>query len=168
MITKERLIQIIDDILAWGQEHDEEFYDCLLNAADITDEERAEMGFIYDYEGEEIEEIVKLQENMQETKPMKSIIKLFQRLHFIHDGDEYAHKCLGKIETELPEGALAISDDAAEIVLDCMDCNRQDPEAVNFTKEVLEAQHKVLPNMKGGLYLVHEVELSDNLIIRHE
>lgn len=65
MITKERLTEIIDDLVAWGLDHSEDFYDCLMNAAGMTDEELAELGFVYNYDGEEIENLVELQEKLE-------------------------------------------------------------------------------------------------------
>ena len=68
MISKERLIKIIDNLVAWGQEHNEEFYDCLMGAADMTDEELAELGFVYDYKGEEDPKLVKLQKELEDNQ----------------------------------------------------------------------------------------------------
>lgn len=42
-MTKERLIEMIDGVLAWGTDHDEEFRECLVNALDITEEEYKEL-----------------------------------------------------------------------------------------------------------------------------
>lgn len=42
-MTKERLIEMIDSVLAWGTDHDEEFRSCLVDALDITDEEYKEL-----------------------------------------------------------------------------------------------------------------------------
>jgi len=42
-MTKERLKEMIDSVLAWGADHDEEFRECLVNALDITDEEYKEL-----------------------------------------------------------------------------------------------------------------------------
>lgn len=42
-MTKERLIEMIDGVLAWGSDHDEEFRACLLYALGITDEEYKEL-----------------------------------------------------------------------------------------------------------------------------
>lgn len=42
-MTKERLIEMIDSVLAWGADHDEEFRECLVDALDITDEEYKEL-----------------------------------------------------------------------------------------------------------------------------
>ena len=42
-MTKERLIEMIDGVLAWGADHDEEFRECLVNALDITEEEYKEL-----------------------------------------------------------------------------------------------------------------------------
>jgi hypothetical protein len=42
-MTKERLIEMIDSVLAWGADHDEEFRECLVDALDITEEEYEEI-----------------------------------------------------------------------------------------------------------------------------
>ena len=42
-IAKERLVEMIDSVLAWGADHDEEFKECLVNALDITEEEYEEL-----------------------------------------------------------------------------------------------------------------------------
>jgi hypothetical protein len=42
-MTKERLIEMIDGVLAWGADHDEEFRGCLVDALDITEEEYKEL-----------------------------------------------------------------------------------------------------------------------------
>jgi len=71
MINKERLVKIINNLVAWGQDHDEEFYDCLMNAADMTDEELAELGLVYDYHGYEIKSLVKLQKKLEKEQNKK-------------------------------------------------------------------------------------------------
>ncbi len=42
-MTKERLEEIINNVLAWGNDHDEEFRECLINAMDLTEEEIKEL-----------------------------------------------------------------------------------------------------------------------------
>ena len=42
-MTKERLIEMIDNVLAWGSDHDEEFRGDLVDALDITEEEYQEL-----------------------------------------------------------------------------------------------------------------------------
>ena len=42
-MTNERLKEIIDNVLAWGCDHEEEFRECLLYAMDLTDEEIKEL-----------------------------------------------------------------------------------------------------------------------------
>ena len=42
-MTKERLEEILNNVLAWGGDHDEEFRDCLLYAMDLTDDEIKEL-----------------------------------------------------------------------------------------------------------------------------
>lgn len=42
-MTKERLEEMIDNVLAWGADHDEEFRGNLVNALDITEEEYREL-----------------------------------------------------------------------------------------------------------------------------
>lgn len=42
-MTKERLIEMIDGVLAWGSDHDEDFRANLVYALDITDEEYKEL-----------------------------------------------------------------------------------------------------------------------------
>lgn len=85
MITKERLTEIIDNLLAWGQEHDEEFYDCLMNAANMTDEELAELDFVYRYDGEEDENLVKLQKKLK--KKTKAITSPEQIIKFCKENN---------------------------------------------------------------------------------
>lgn len=68
MISKERLIEIINNLVAWGIDHEEEFYDCLMDAADMTDEELAELGLVYDYDGDEIKSLVRLQKKLEKEK----------------------------------------------------------------------------------------------------
>ncbi len=43
-MTKERLLKIIDNILSWGNDHDEDFRECLLYAMDLTEDEINELG----------------------------------------------------------------------------------------------------------------------------
>ena len=38
-MTKERLEEIINNVLDWGAEHEEEFRECLIDAMDLTEEE---------------------------------------------------------------------------------------------------------------------------------
>lgn len=42
-MTNERLLQILDNILAWGQDHNEEFRECLLDAMELTETEKEEL-----------------------------------------------------------------------------------------------------------------------------
>lgn len=42
-MTKERLIEMIDNVLAWGSDHDEEFRGDLVDALDITEDEYQEL-----------------------------------------------------------------------------------------------------------------------------
>ena len=42
-MTKERLIEMIDNVLAWGSDHDEEFRGDLVYALNITEEEYREL-----------------------------------------------------------------------------------------------------------------------------
>ena len=42
-MTNERLREVIDNVLAWGADHEEEFRECLLYAMDLTDEEIKEL-----------------------------------------------------------------------------------------------------------------------------
>lgn len=53
-MTKERLEKIINNVLAWGNDHDEEFRECLINAMDLTKEEIKELQ-LEDYISEEEE-----------------------------------------------------------------------------------------------------------------
>ena len=55
-MTKERLEEIIDNVLAWGADHEEEFRECLLYAMDLTDEEIKELQ-LEDYVREEDEDL---------------------------------------------------------------------------------------------------------------
>ena len=54
-MTKKRLEQILDNVLAWGAEHEEEFRECLIDAMDLTDEEIKELE-LEEYVGEEEDE----------------------------------------------------------------------------------------------------------------
>jgi len=56
-MTKKRLEQILDNVLAWGAEHEEEFRECLIDAMDLTDEEIKEL---------ELEEYVREEEDEEE------------------------------------------------------------------------------------------------------
>lgn len=55
-MTNERLREIIDNVLAWGCDHEEEFRECLLYAMDLTDEEIKELQ-LEDYVREEDEDL---------------------------------------------------------------------------------------------------------------
>ena len=55
-MTNERLEEIIDNVLAWGADHEEEFRECLLYAMDLTDEEIKELQ-LEDYVREEDEDL---------------------------------------------------------------------------------------------------------------
>lgn len=57
-MTKERLIEMIDNVLAWGIDHNEEFRSDLVNALEITEEEYQELFDepLSDYLGEEEDE----------------------------------------------------------------------------------------------------------------
>lgn len=54
-MTNERLKEIINNVLDWGAEHEEEFRECLINAMDLTEEEIKEFR-LEDYISEEEEE----------------------------------------------------------------------------------------------------------------
>lgn len=54
-MTKERLEEIINNVLDWGAEHEEEFRECLIYAMDLTEEEIKELR-LEDYIHEEEEE----------------------------------------------------------------------------------------------------------------
>lgn len=55
-MTNERLREIIDNVLAWGCDHEEEFRYCLLYAMDLTDDEIKELQ-LEDYVREEDEDL---------------------------------------------------------------------------------------------------------------
>lgn len=55
-MTNERLREIIDNVLAWGCDHEEEFRECLLYAMHLTDEEIKELQ-LEDYVCEEDEDL---------------------------------------------------------------------------------------------------------------
>lgn len=57
-MTKERLEEMIDSVLSWGADHNEEFRECLVNALGITEEEYKELfdADLDEYLGEEEEE----------------------------------------------------------------------------------------------------------------
>lgn len=42
-LSKKRLLKIIDNVVAWGIDHNEEFRECLLYAMDLTDDEIKEL-----------------------------------------------------------------------------------------------------------------------------
>lgn len=42
-MTKDRYNEILENILGWGSEHEEEFRECLLNAMKLTDDEIKEL-----------------------------------------------------------------------------------------------------------------------------
>ena len=42
-MTKERLEEIINNVLDWGAEHEEEFRECLIDAMDLTEDEIKEL-----------------------------------------------------------------------------------------------------------------------------
>lgn len=54
-MTKERLEEIINNVLDWGAEHEEEFRECLINAMDLTEEEIKEFR-LEDYISEDEDE----------------------------------------------------------------------------------------------------------------
>ena len=54
-MTNERLKEIINNVLDWGAEHEEEFRECLLYAMDLTEEEKKEFR-LEDYISEDDEE----------------------------------------------------------------------------------------------------------------
>ena len=54
-MTKERLEEVLNNVIAWGGDHDEEFRGCLLYAMDLTDEEIKELE-LEDYVTEEDDE----------------------------------------------------------------------------------------------------------------
>ena len=58
-IKKERLKEILNNILDWGVDHDDEFMECLVSAADLTLEEAEELEvaeYHEDYEEDEDDE----------------------------------------------------------------------------------------------------------------
>lgn len=54
-MTNERLKEIINNVLDWGAEHEEEFRECLINAMGLTEEEIKEFR-LEDYVREDDEE----------------------------------------------------------------------------------------------------------------
>lgn len=54
-MTKERLEEIINNVLDWGAEHEEEFRECLIDAMGLTEEEIKEFR-LEDYVREDDEE----------------------------------------------------------------------------------------------------------------
>ena len=54
-MTKERLKEIINNVLDWGRVNDDEFKECLIKAMDLTKEEIKELR-LEDYIHEEEEE----------------------------------------------------------------------------------------------------------------
>ena len=58
-MTNERLKEIINNVLDWGAEHEEEFRECLIDAMDLTEEEIKEFrleDYISEEDNEEEEE----------------------------------------------------------------------------------------------------------------
>ena len=54
-MTKERLLEVLDGILSWGNDHDEEFRECLIHAMGLTHDELEELDLV-NYVNEEDEE----------------------------------------------------------------------------------------------------------------
>ena len=54
-ITKERLYEIIENLMAWGSEHSDEWMRCLIKAAGFTEEEITEFDLTSYMEGYEDE-----------------------------------------------------------------------------------------------------------------
>lgn len=58
-MTKERALEIINNLTEWAMEHDDEFIDCFVDAMGLTNEESDELGwtdYYYERECEEEEE----------------------------------------------------------------------------------------------------------------
>lgn len=45
-MTKERLLEVLDGVLSWGNDHDEEFRECLIYAMGLTRDELKELNLI--------------------------------------------------------------------------------------------------------------------------
>lgn len=52
-MTEDRMHEILNNILAWGFTHDEEFMKCLVNSMNLTEEERHEL--LLDFDDEDYE-----------------------------------------------------------------------------------------------------------------
>lgn len=59
-MTRERLLEVLDGVLSWGNDHDKEFRECLIYAMGLTCDELKELGLVNyvndDYDDEEDEE----------------------------------------------------------------------------------------------------------------
>jgi len=69
-MTKERLEQILDNVLAWGNDHDEEFRECLIDAMDLSDDEVKELE-LEDYASEDDEDDEEEEEDDEPDLPDK-------------------------------------------------------------------------------------------------
>ena len=120
MLNKERLIERLSRAVAWGQDHDEDFYDCLMEALNATDEELAALGLVYDYNGNEVKKLVRLQARNKITLNTESFQEFFGSLiAWGQDHDEDFYDCLmdvlGLTDEELAELGLVYDYNGDEI-----------------------------------------------------
>jgi hypothetical protein len=66
-MTKERLEEIINNVLDWGAEHEEEFRECLIDAMGLTEEEIKELR-LEDYISEDEDEDYDDEDNEDEEE----------------------------------------------------------------------------------------------------
>lgn len=55
-MTKERLEEVLNNVLDWGAEHEEEFRECLIDAMHLTEEEMTELRLENYVQGEDDED----------------------------------------------------------------------------------------------------------------
>ena len=138
MINKERLIERLNRAVAWGQDHDEEFYDCLMEALNATDEELAALGLVYDYNGDEIKKLVRLQAKNKITLNTESFQEFFGGLiAWGQDHDEDFYDCLMNV--------LGLTDEELAELGFIYDYNGEEIDSLVELQKKLEKQNK-----KGG------------------
>lgn len=106
-MTKERVLEIIDNVLAWGNDHEEEFRECLIAAMDLTEAEIKELGlenYVEDEEDEDEEEdymniydkYLAAVDSMRAPGEGQSLVAIFDTNGYLHTPDKVL-----KTETEI-------------------------------------------------------------------
>lgn len=92
-MTKERLEEIINNILDWGAEHEEEFRECLLYAMGLTEEEIKELrleDYICEDDDEDYEDKfdseIAIRICRANNIPLSDIKKYGSKAYWINDG----------------------------------------------------------------------------------